>query len=130
MSRRRVVITGLGTVNPLARSVPAFWSSLLEGKSGVGPWTLFDVTAYKVKFGGEIRDYAPNPSLIDKRLQRRMDRYSQFALEAAYEAIVDSGLKMTRNENKELEQANSELSAATNSSARSFRSPATNCGRR
>jgi len=104
MSRRRVVITGLGTVNPLGRSVAPFWSNLLEGKSGVGPWTLFDVTNYKVKFGGEIRNYAPNPTLIDKRLQRRMDRYSQFALEAAYEAIVDSGLKMTKNENKEIEQ--------------------------
>ena len=104
MSRRRVVITGLGTINPLGRSVPQFWGHLLEGKSGIGPWTLFDVTDYKVKFGGEIRNYQPNAELMDKRLQRRMDRYSQFALEAAYEAVVDSGLPMTRLNDKESEQ--------------------------
>lgn len=104
MSRRRVVITGLGTINPLGRSVPQFWGNLLEGKSGIGPWTLFDVTDYKVKFGGEIRNYQPNAELMDKRLQRRMDRYSQFALEAAYEAVVDSGLPMTRLNDKESEQ--------------------------
>ena len=88
MSRRRVVITGLGTINPLGRSVPEFWGNLLEGKSGIGPWTLFDVTDYKVKFGGEMRNYAPNPTLIDKRLQRRMDRYSQFALEAKRSDLI------------------------------------------
>lgn len=103
MSRRRVVITGLGTINPLGRSVPEFWSNALEGKSGIGPWTLFDVTDYKVKFGGEIRNYAPNPSIMDKRLQRRMDRYSQFALEATHEAILDSGLPLTKLNDKELE---------------------------
>lgn len=94
----------MGTINPLGRSVPQFWGNLLEGKSGIGPWNLFDVTQYKVKFGGEIPNYAPNPSIMDKRLQRRMDRYSQFALEATHEAILDSGLKLTKNENKELEQ--------------------------
>lgn len=105
MSRRRVVLTGLGTINPLGRTVPTFWDNLLAGKSGIGPWTLFDVTNYKVKFGGEIRNYQPNPQIMDKRLQRRMDRYSQFALEATYEAILDSGLQLTKVEDKESENA-------------------------
>jgi 3-oxoacyl-[acyl-carrier-protein] synthase II len=104
MSRRRVVITGLGTINPLGRAVPEFWTNLIEGKSGIRPWTLFDVKDYKVKFGGEVCQYQPKAELIDKRLQRRMDRYSQFALEAAYEAIVDSGLSLKKLDNKESEQ--------------------------
>jgi 3-oxoacyl-[acyl-carrier-protein] synthase II len=104
MSRRRVVLTGLGTLNCLGRSIPQFWGNLLEGKSGVGPWTLFDVTNYKVKFGGEIRNYQPNPALMDKRLTRRMDRYAQFALEAAHEAVIDSGLELEKLVSKEGDQ--------------------------
>jgi 3-oxoacyl-[acyl-carrier-protein] synthase II len=95
----------MGTINCLGRSVPQFWGNLLEGRSGVGPWTLFDVTNFKVKFGGEVPKYEPNPQLIDKRLSRRMDRYAQFALEATHEAIVDSGLELIKLDNKEIEQA-------------------------
>jgi 3-oxoacyl-[acyl-carrier-protein] synthase II len=95
----------MGTINCLGRSIPQFWGNLLEGRSGVGPWTLFDVTHFKVKFGGEVPKYEPNPQLIDKRLARRMDRYCQFALEATHEAIVDSGLEMIKLDDKEIEQA-------------------------
>ena len=59
MSRRRVVITGLGTINPVAHDVPTYWRALLAGKSGIGPITLIDSTAFKVHFAGEVKDFQP-----------------------------------------------------------------------
>lgn len=90
--RRRVVITGMGVVSSLGLELKEFWRNLLAGKSGVGPWTLFDTADYKVHFGGEVRDWAPEKRL-DVRLARRLDRFAQFALVAAIDAIADSGLK-------------------------------------
>ena len=66
MTRRRVVITGLGTVNPLALNVPDYWRGLLAGRSGIAPITQFDTTAFKVQFGGEVKDFDPEP-VIDAR---------------------------------------------------------------
>ncbi len=90
---RRVVITGLGTVNPLAFDLPGFWSALCAGKSGVGPIERFDTTAYKVKFGGEIKDWKPE-AYVDRKTARHLDRYAQFALVAALNAVKDSGLDL------------------------------------
>ena len=95
MTRRRVVITGLGTVNPLALNVPDYWRSLLAGKSGIAPITLFDTTKFEVKFGGEVKGFKPEP-LIDVRGARRLDRFTQFAIVAAHEAIQDSGLDFAK----------------------------------
>lgn len=91
MTRRRVVITGLGTVNPLGLSVPATWKALLAARGGIGPITLFDVSQFKVRFAGEAHGFTPEP-VIDARAVRRLDRFSQFALVAAAEAVADSGL--------------------------------------
>lgn len=93
MSRRRVVITGLGTVNGLDNHVPSFWNKLLNGASGVGPITLFDTSAFKVKFGGQVRELNLEPP-IDSRMARRMDRFTQFALVASIAAMKDSGLEL------------------------------------
>src|SRR5947207_14836424 len=95
MNRRRVVVTGLGTVNPLALNVPDYWRALLAGKSGVAPLTLFDVSAFKVRFGGEVKNFAPE-AVIDGRAARRMDRFTQFAMAAAHEAVRDSGLDVSK----------------------------------
>jgi 3-oxoacyl-[acyl-carrier-protein] synthase II len=94
---RRVVITGLGTVNPLGNDVPTYWAALLAGRSGVAPIRQFDTAAFKVHFAGEVKDFDPE-ALIDPRAARRMDRYTQFALVAAREAIRDSGLDVSRED--------------------------------
>lgn len=91
MTRRRVVITGLGTVNPIALNVPDYWRGLLAGVSGVAPLTLFDAANFKVKFGGEVKGFDPSVA-IDARGLRRLDRFTQFALVAAAEAVKDSGI--------------------------------------
>jgi len=91
MSRRRVVVTGLGTVNPLGLSVPEYWRGLLAGKSGIGPITLFDATEFKVKFAGEPKGFDPT-GIVEPRELRRLDRFTQYAMPAAREAMTDSGL--------------------------------------
>jgi 3-oxoacyl-[acyl-carrier-protein] synthase II len=95
MTRRRVVVTGLGTVNPLAHSVPEYWHALRAGMNGIAPITLFDTTNFKVKFGGEVKNFDPS-GVIDARAMRRLDRFSQFALVAADQAVKDSGLDFSK----------------------------------
>jgi len=90
-SRRRVVVTGLGTVNPLAVSVPGYWRGLLAGTSGIGPITLFDTSDFKVKFAGEVKGFDPT-GIVEPRELRRLDRFTQYAMVAAREAMTESGL--------------------------------------
>ncbi len=94
---RRVVITGLGTVNPLSNGVAGYWQGLLAGKSGVSLIEQFDTSAFKVRFAGEVKHFAPQ-DVIDARLVRRLDRFTQFALVAAIEAVKDSGLDFARED--------------------------------
>jgi 3-oxoacyl-[acyl-carrier-protein] synthase II len=97
MSRRRVVITGLGTVNPVAHDVPAYWKALLAGKSGIGPITLLDSSAFKVHFAGEVKDFKPD-AVINSKEVRRMDRFAQFGMCAALEAVRDSGIDFAKED--------------------------------
>jgi 3-oxoacyl-[acyl-carrier-protein] synthase II len=97
MSRRRVVITGLGTVNPVAHDVPAYWKALLAGKSGIGPVTLLDSTAFRVHFAGEVKDFRPE-TVVNSKEVRRMDRFAQFGLFASLEAVRDSGIDFARED--------------------------------
>ncbi len=97
ITRRRVVITGLGTVNPIALNVPDYWRALLAGQSGIAPITHFDTTQFKVKFAGEVKGFRPDP-VIDARAVRRLDRFTQFAMVSAAEAIRDSGLDFSRED--------------------------------
>ena len=94
-ARRRVVITGMGTVNPIGHSVPEYWKNLLAGKSGIGAITLFDTTNFKVKFGGEVKQF-DTTGHIEPRELRRLDRFCQFAVVAANEAIKDSGIDLNK----------------------------------
>jgi len=91
MSKRRVVITGLGCVTALGETVDGFFGALCQGKSGITVIESFDTSAYPVHFGGEIKQFNPG-NYMDVRDARRMDRFSQFALAAAKQAIEESGL--------------------------------------
>ena len=89
--RKRVVITGMGTINPLGNHVPTFWKNIVHGKCGVTPIQGFDTRDYKVKVAGEVKDFH-SEDYMDRRETRRMDRYSQFAIAAATQAVEDAGL--------------------------------------
>jgi 3-oxoacyl-[acyl-carrier-protein] synthase II len=94
---RRVVITGMGTVNPLASDLKAYWQALVKGRSGISPIEQFDTSAFKVKFGGEVKNFNAEQHL-DSKTARRLDRYAQFAMVAAISAIKDSGLDFARED--------------------------------
>ncbi len=96
MSQRRVVITGMGAITPLGNTVDQFWEGLIEGRSGVGPVTRFDASAFDVRFGGQCWDFDPDKQ-IDRRTVKRLDRFSQFALAAARDALRESGLQITES---------------------------------
>jgi 3-oxoacyl-[acyl-carrier-protein] synthase II len=89
LEKRRVVITGLGAITPLGNSHPAFWEGLISGRSGVGPTTAFDASKLTTRISAEVKDFDPD-ALFGRREARRMDRYAQFALAAAREAMEDA----------------------------------------
>ena len=88
---KRVVVTGIGTVNPIGNNVPDFWTSLKAGKSGIGPNTKFDITDYPAKIAGEVKGFDPT-TFLEKKEIRKMDNFTLYALQAAIEAMSDSGL--------------------------------------
>lgn len=92
MSVRRVVVTGLGVVSPIGNDVSSFWESVRAGKSGIGPITLVDASDLTTKIAGEVKNFDPSLRMEPKEA-KKMDRFSQFAVYAALEAIEDSGLK-------------------------------------
>jgi 3-oxoacyl-[acyl-carrier-protein] synthase II len=95
MSRRRVVITGLGLVSPVGVGVEASWSALVAGKSGIGPITLFDASTFPTRIAGEVKGFDPS-QFMDRKEARRNDRFIQFALAAADMAVKDAGLDMAK----------------------------------
>jgi len=95
--RRRVVVTGLGAVTPLGHDVPTFWQGLLEGRSGIARIAAFDLTDMDVTMGGEVKGFDP-ARRMDPKLARRADRFTQFALYAADEAIKDAGIDFARED--------------------------------
>lgn len=90
-NRRRVVVTGMGAITPLGNSVAASWDALLAGKSGTSLISSFDSSRHEVKVAAEIKDFDPR-AVLDHRDAKRTDRYTQFAIHAAFEAIAQSGL--------------------------------------
>jgi len=94
---RRVVITGMGTVNALSLDLAGYWRALLEGRSGVSLIEQFDTTAFKVKFAGEVKGFKPEAHL-DPRTARRLDRFTQFSLVACHAAVKDSGIDFSKED--------------------------------
>jgi len=95
--RRRVVITGMGTINPLGNTVAEFWEAAVAGKSGVDWLTQVDSTGYDIHIAGEVKNFVPE-DFIDRKEARRMARFSQLALGAAAEAMTASGLDIARED--------------------------------
>lgn len=96
--RKRVVITGQGAVTPLGNDVPAYWAGLVAGRSGVGPITLYDASDQPVRIAAQVKDFDP-VILLGPKQARRTDRFTQFAVVAADEAVTDAGLAFADNGN-------------------------------
>lgn len=90
---RRVVVTGLGAITPIGNNVSRMWEAVKAGKCGIDHITLFDTADRKVTLAGEVKNYVPE-EILDKREVRKMDRYVQFALIAAKEAMADAAMDL------------------------------------
>lgn len=94
MSKRRVVITGLGLISPVGNDVETGWANLVAGKSGVGPITRFDASPFPSRIAGEVRDFNPADWMNAKEL-RHFDTFIHYGVAAGLQAFRDSGLEVT-----------------------------------
>ena len=91
---RRVVVTGVGLVSPLAIGTQANWDAILAGKSGIGPITRFDPSQYSARIAGEVQGFDPL-QFVDKKDVKKMDVFIQFAIAASDFAVKDANLEIT-----------------------------------
>lgn len=96
MSKRRVVVTGLGMLSPVGNTVDSTWKNILAGKSGIAPIQSFDASAFATQFAGEVKDFDVE-QYIPKKETKKMDRFIQLGIAAGKQALLDSGLKVTEN---------------------------------
>jgi len=94
VSKRRVVVTGLGMLSPLGNDVSTTWTNILAGKSGIGPITSFDASEFTTRFAGEIKDFDVE-LYIPKKETKKMDKFIQFGIAAGKQALAHSGLTIT-----------------------------------
>ncbi|HLV16866.1 MAG TPA: beta-ketoacyl-ACP synthase II [Pseudomonas sp.] len=94
MSRRRVVVTGMGMLSPLGTDVPGSWEGILAGRSGIGPLEHMDVSAYSTRFGGSVKGFNVEEYLPAKEA-RKLDLFIQYGLAASFQAVRDAGLEIT-----------------------------------
>ena len=99
--QKRVVITGIGAVSPLGITLADSWESALNGKSGIVPITKFDASQYTVTFAGEVKNFNPD-TYIEKKEQKKMDLFIQYAIATTKMALDQSGLKITPENNKRI----------------------------
>ncbi len=97
MSKRRVVVTGLGIVSPVGSTVASAWDAVLRGESGIGPVTRFDVSAFPARFGGQVRDFDVGQYISPKEA-RRMDDFMHYGVAAGMQAVTDSGIDFTKTD--------------------------------
>jgi 3-oxoacyl-[acyl-carrier-protein] synthase II len=95
--KRRVVVTGIGAVTSLSCKVDDLWKKILRGESGIHELRAFDTSQHKVRFGGDIYDWSTD-GYIDRKEEKRIDRFTQFALVAGIDAVNDSGLDFSKEE--------------------------------
>ena len=94
---KRVVVTGMGLITPIGNDVDTFWKSIHEGKVGIGPVRNFDTSNYKAKLSAEVNDFNPE-NYMSAKDAKRMDRFSQFAVAAATQAVEDSGIDLSEED--------------------------------
>src|SRR5690606_37109685 len=94
VEKRRVVVTGMGIICPTGNSVEEAWRNAADGKTGIGPITLFDTSHLENHFGGQVKNFDPD-EFLGKREARRTDRVTQLGVYAAKQALDDSGLEIT-----------------------------------
>lgn len=97
MQLKRAVITGLGALTPIGNNIPDYWNVLKNGVSGAGPITYFDVSRFKTRFACEVKNFDPT-QFMDKKEVRKQDRFTQYAMAAAHEAILDSKLNFDQED--------------------------------
>ncbi len=97
MSKRRVVVTGLGVVSPVGSTVQSAWDAILRGESGIGPVTRFDVSAFPVRIGGQVRDFDIS-AYIPPKEARRMDDFMHYGVAAGVQAVADSGIDFSKSD--------------------------------
>lgn len=97
MALRRVVVTGIGTINPLGNSIEEYFTNLENGVSGAGPITHFDAKEFKTRFACEVKNYDPN-KYFDRKEARKYDLYTQYALVAAEQAMQDAGIDLEKTD--------------------------------
>jgi len=102
MQENRVVITGLGVITPVGNDVPVFWKSLKEGKSGVGMITSFDATKFDSRIAGEVKGFDPKLHGMTFKDAKRMDKFAQYAVAAAKQAIESSGLDLNKEDKERI----------------------------
>lgn len=95
--KTRVVVTGLGVVTPIGNDVDSFWNGIKNNEVGIGPITCFDTADFKCKLAAEVKDFDPK-AYMDSKTARRMERFSQFAVAAASQALAQSGLNMEQED--------------------------------
>jgi len=95
VTKRRVVVTGLGIVSPVGSTVRSAWEAILKGQSGIGPVTRFDVSAFPVRFGGQVREFDVAQYLSSKEV-RRMDDFMHYGVAAGIQAVADSGIDFSK----------------------------------
>lgn len=98
MRRNRVVVTGLGVISPVGNEIPVFWHALKEGKSGIGPLTTFDASAFESRIAGEVKVFDPVSYGISLKDTKRMDRFVQFAVASSRQAINQAGLDLKKED--------------------------------
>jgi 3-oxoacyl-[acyl-carrier-protein] synthase II len=95
VSKRRVVVTGLGIISPVGSTVKSAWDAIVRGESGIGPITRFDVSNFPCRFGGAVRDFDVSKYISPKEA-RRMDEFMHYGIAAGMEAVIDSGIDFSK----------------------------------
>jgi 3-oxoacyl-[acyl-carrier-protein] synthase II len=101
-SERRVAVTGIGVVTPLGNDLQTFWKNIISGQCGIDKIVSFDASPYDTKIAGEVKDFDPAPAFPSPKDVRRADRFSQFGVYAAWQALKDSGLDLAKENHDEI----------------------------